>query len=374
MSGFAFIASWSAAARFLGIDEEEIMSRFTFIAAVVFAVPSLALGQDAVPFKLGTFEDGGGRYLGLVLDDVRVAHIAQASEALGGDVPTIPSDMTDLVVRYDELAPRLRAIAAAAASDPDAAYVRNVSDVTILPPMRPHIIYNAASNYPLHSAEMSGRPGEIVEGPIPDPIPGIWERSADDRRQNPYIFLKMANTIIADGEAIRVPPERTNVDWECELAVVIGKPASRVAVPDAADYIFGYTLENDVSDRGGRGDGRMGTDWFLQKNHDTFAPLGPFIVPKEFVPEPMNLRQTLTLSGNVMQDSNTGRMTHDIYDMLSYVSHIATMQPGDIYAMGSPSGVGTARETPIYMKPGDTAVCDIERIGTLTNPVVGSEG
>ena len=181
----------------------------------------------------------------------------------------------------------------------------------------------------------------------------------------------MANTIIADGESIRMPPSRPNLDWECELAVVVGKPASRVAVEDAEDYIFGYTLENDVSDRGGRGDGRMGTDWFLQKNHDTFAPLGPFIVPREFVPEPLNLRQTLTLSGTVMQDSNTGNMTHDIYDMLSYVSHIATMQPGDIYAMGSPSGVGTARETPIYMQPGDTAVCAIEGIGTLTNPVVG---
>ncbi len=350
------------------------MSRLPFLAAVLVAVPSLVLGQDVVPFKLGTFEDGGEQYLGLVLDDTRVAHIVQANEALGGERPAMPANMTDLIVRYDELAPRLRAIAAAEASDSDAAYVKDVSDVNVLPPMRPHIIYNAASNYPLHSAEMSGRPGEIVEGPIPDPIPGIWERTPNDRRQNPYIFLKMANTIIADGEAIRVPPERSNVDWECELAVVIGTPASRVAVADAEEYIFGYTLENDVSDRGGRGDGRMGTDWFLQKNHDTFAPLGPFIVPKEFVPEPMNLRQTLTLSGNVMQDSNTGRMTHDIYDLLSYVSHIATMQPGDIYAMGSPSGVGTARETPIYMQPGDTAVCEIESIGTLTNPVVGSEG
>ena len=94
-------------------------------------------------------------------------------------------------------------------------------------------------------------------------------------------------------------------------------------------------------------------------------------MPKEFVPEPMNLKQTLTLSGTVMQDSNTGNMTHDIYDMLSYVSHIITMQPGDVYALGSPSGVGTARETPIYMEAGDTAVCEIESIGVLTNPVVG---
>ncbi|MDE0003871.1 MAG: fumarylacetoacetate hydrolase family protein [Rhodospirillaceae bacterium] len=347
--------------------------RNTVIAALIAAMPALGLTQNAVPFKLGTFEDGGATWLGLVLDDSLVVNIAEANASLDGDRPDIPSEMTALIVAYDEVAPRLRAIAASAAADPDAAYISNRSDVRVRPPIRPHIIYNAASNYALHAAEMAGRPGEIIEGPTPDPIPGIWERTPDDRRQNPYIFLKMANTIIADGESIRMPPARPNLDWECELAVVIGRSASRVAVEDAEDYIFGYTLENDVSDRGGRGDGRMGTDWFLQKNHDTFAPLGPFIVPKEFVPEPLSLRQTLTLSGTVMQDSNTGNMTHDIYDLLSYVSHIATMQPGDIYAMGSPSGVGTARETPIYMKPGDTAVCEIESIGTLTNPVVGPD-
>lgn len=347
--------------------------RNSVFAALIAAMPTLALAQNAVPFKLGTFEDDGETWLGLVLDDSLVVNIAEANASLDGDRPDIPSEMTALIVAYDEVAPRLRAIAATAAADRGAAYVSDRSEVTVLPPVRPHIIYNAAANYALHAAEMAGRPGEIIEGPIPDPIPGIWERSPDDRRQNPYVFLKMANTIIADGEAIRMPPSRPNMDWECELAVVVGKPASRVAVEDAEDYIFGYTLENDVSDRGGRGDGRMGSDWFLQKNHDTFAPLGPFIVPKEFVPEPLNLRQTLTLSGTVMQDSNTGNMTHDIYDMLSYVSHIATMQPGDIYAMGSPSGVGTARETPIYMQPGDIAVCAIEGIGTLTNPVVGPD-
>ena len=86
----------------------------------------------------------------------------------------------------------------------------------------------------------------MARRPVPDPIPGIWERTQDDRRQNPYIFLKMASTVIADGEAIRIPPQRTNLDWECELAVVIAKPASRISVADAEDYIFGYTLENDV--------------------------------------------------------------------------------------------------------------------------------
>ena len=352
------------------------MQRLLALFALGLAVPSGLVAQEVVPFKLGTFADGGEDYLGLVLEDRLVVSIAEANQALDGARPTIPATMTELIVAYDGLRDRLHAIARAAASMPGAPYVKAVSDVTVRPPMRPHVIYNAASNYSLHAREMARRNDPNAEpdlAPPPDPIPGIWERTPDDRRQNPYMFLKLPNTVIADGEAIRIPPQRPNLDWECELAVVVSRPASRVTVEDAEDYIFGYTLENDVSDRGGRGDGRMGTDWFLQKNHDTFAPFGPYIVPKEFVPDPMNLTQTLTLSGTVMQDSNTGNMTHDIYEMLSYVSHIITMRPGDVYALGSPSGVGTARETPIYMKDGDVAVCEIESIGTLSNPVVGSQ-
>jgi 2-keto-4-pentenoate hydratase/2-oxohepta-3-ene-1,7-dioic acid hydratase in catechol pathway len=349
------------------------MKRLTLALGLSLLLPSALLAQQQ-SFKLGTFTDGGVPYLGLVLDDTRVVNIAQANNALPGVKPSIPRSMTDLIVRYEELRPRLYAIAeAAAASAAQAAYVKDVGAVKILPPLTPNIIYNAASNYSLHAAEMARRGGATPpadQTPVPEPIPGIWEREAGDTRQNPYIFLKQASTVIADGEAIRVPPQREELDWECELAAVIGVPASRVPAAQANDYIFGYTLENDVSDRGGRADRRMGTDWFLQKNHDTFAPLGPFIVPKEFVPDPHNLKQTLTLSGQLMQDSNTGHMTHNSFEMLAYISNIVTLQPGDVFAMGSPSGVGTARETPVYMKHGDTAVCSIEGIGTLTNPVV----
>ncbi|MFP6830173.1 MAG: fumarylacetoacetate hydrolase family protein [Gammaproteobacteria bacterium] len=357
------------------------MKRAYFLLAFTLAVPSYLVAQGDPPFKLGRFADGDHRYVGLVLDDSVVVDIARANNALAGEKPAIPATMRGLIGRYDELRPRLGEIAAAAAeTGTQAAYAKDVSDVTILPPIVPNIIYNAASNYSLHAAEMARRSARAAGGevaplpPAPDPIPGIWERSEDDIRQNPYIFLKSASTVIATGEAIRIPPQRTSLDWECELSAVIGRAASRVSPEDASDYIFGYTLENDVSDRGGRGDGRMGTDWFLQKNHDTFAPFGPFIVPKEFVPDPHALKQTLTLSGTVMQDSNTGNMTHNTFDMLSYISHILTLRPGDALAMGSPSGVGTAREIPIYMQAGDTAVCMIESIGTLTNPVVGPEG
>ncbi len=354
------------------------MKRVCIALALTVTLPSYLAAQDATPFKLGTFQDDDHVYVGLVLDDRLVVDISQANDTLDGARLSMPGDMRGVIERYDELRPRLGAIAdAAAASGVQAPYVMALGSVKTLPPITPNIIYNAASNYSLHAAEMARRAAggaEPAAVPAPDPIPGIWERTPGDTRQNPYIFLKAASTVIADGETIRIPPQRSNLDWECELAIVIGKPASRVSPADAIDYIFGYTLENDVSDRGGRADGRMGTDWFLQKNHDTFAPLGPFIVPKEFVEDPHALKQTLMLSGILMQDSNTGNMTHNVYEMLSYISNILTLTPGDIYAMGSPSGVGTARETPIYMKAGDTAVCTIESIGTLTNPVAELEG
>ncbi|HSG64188.1 MAG TPA: fumarylacetoacetate hydrolase family protein, partial [Gammaproteobacteria bacterium] len=241
------------------------MKRLMTVLASTLLIPQALLAQQQ-SFKLGTFEDAGATYLGLVLDDARVVDIARANNALPGVKPAIPRDMIELIERYETLRPRLYAIAEAAASSAaQAPYVKDLQAVKILPPLRPNISYNAAANYSEHAAEMARRGGAdpaATQTPPPNPIPGIWERDPGDTRQNPYIFLKAASTMIADGEAIRIPPQREQVDWECELAAVIARPASRVSPADAPDYIFGYTLHNDVSDRGGRGDGRMGSDWF----------------------------------------------------------------------------------------------------------------
>jgi 2,4-diketo-3-deoxy-L-fuconate hydrolase len=231
---------------------------------------------------------------------------------------------------------------------------------------------NAAVKYTEHEQEMA-RGAAAAPVKVPPPIPGIWERKPGDTRQNPYLFPKLPAALTSDGEPIRLPVGRTQIDWECELAVVIARTADHISPEQAKDYIAGYTLQNDVSDRGGRTDGRHGSDWLIGKSHPTFAPLGPFIVPKEFVPDPQKLAIKFTLSGKVMQDSNTERMTHTVFEMVSYASHILTLEPGDIIATGSPAGVGTARATPIYMKDGDISVCTIERIGTLTNPVAAAK-
>ena len=242
--------------------------------------------------------------------------------------------------------------------------------------MYPTTMLNVAVNYRAHAAEMAGgaaQAGGLAQGdalPGTTSAPGIWERKPDDKRWNPYMFMKSPSIVIASGEAIRLPVGRERIDWECELGVVFGRTADHVPAERAGDYIFGYTLENDVSDRGGRGDTRHGSDWVLQKNHDTFAPMGPFIVPKEFVPNPQNLQVTFTLNGQVMQDANTSLMIHSVYELVSYGSHILPLRPGDVLATGSPAGVGSARKPPIFFKAGDVSVCTYAGIGTLTNPIV----
>lgn len=343
-------------------------------AGLAACISSAQQSAQPQPFKLGTFSERGETFLGLVLEDRLVVHVAEASAALepeaGGSRPVLPDTMKELIARYDEPAvkQRLYAISRAAADalGTSPAYVRELSAVKTQPPVMPQTILNAAVNYTEHREEI-GQQAEVQS----HTTPGLWERNPDDPRWNPYLFLKPPAAVIADGEGIRVPTGRDRIGWECELAVVVGKRASHVPIESANDYIFGYTLENDVSDRGGRGDQRHGTDWLVGKGHDTFAPLGPFIVPKEFVKDPQNLAIKFTLSGQMMQDSNTERMTHNVYELLHFASNILTLQPGDIIATGSPAGAGGPGG--VFMQPGDLAVCWVESIGALTNPVVSSD-
>jgi 2-keto-4-pentenoate hydratase/2-oxohepta-3-ene-1,7-dioic acid hydratase in catechol pathway len=188
------------------------------------------------------------------------------------------------------------------------------------------------------------------------------------------MFLKSAGAIVAEGENVKLPPSRTQIEWECELGVVIGKPASHVREADALDYVFGYTLENDMSDRGGRGDTRFsGSDWLITKNHDTFAPLGPFITPKEFVKDVGNLGMTFVLNGETLQTGTTAQMIHSVPEQIVYASNIISLRPGDVIATGTPPGVGSARNPPILLKAGDKMDCSYDGVGTLSNPVVAPQ-
>lgn len=342
-----------------------------------------AAAQAAKPFKLGTFSKAGKEFVGIVLDDAKVVEIGPALAALekkdASKKAKAPADMKDLITRYDsELKDRIHAIVADAALSSAPAYVYAVKDVKTLPPVRPSMILNAGGNYMEHSQGIadqqarSGAPQPAASPVIARTAPGIWTRKPDDpRKENPYLFFKSPTIVIANGEQIKVPKERDRIDFECEFGIVIGKTAKRVPADRAADAIFGYTIEIDVSDRGGRGDRKMGgSDWLVGKNHDTFAPLGPWITPKEFMKDPTNVRHKFTLNDTVMQDSNTSRMTHNVYELIEYASNILTLSPGDVIAGGSPAGTNIERAEPRWMRAGDTATCMIEGIGALTHPVV----
>jgi 2-keto-4-pentenoate hydratase/2-oxohepta-3-ene-1,7-dioic acid hydratase in catechol pathway len=365
---------------------------FGFAAAATFAGALATAQAPQTPFKLGTFERQGRPFVGIVLRDSVVVDFAAAHAAIRTPASTIaaPTDMKDLIARYDtgvrgRIVEIVRAVETAGAARP--AYVFERTALKTLPPiMYPTTMLNVAVNYREHDLEMAvmrnadpalkgtfnAKPtlGAAPEGT--QSAPGYWTRASSDNRWNPYMFMKAPAAVVADGDSIRLPPQRTRVDWECEMGVVIGRQASRVSVADAASHIFGYTIENDVSDRGGRGDARYGSDWVIAKNHDTFAPMGPWITPKEFIVDPQNLRVTFTLNGQLLQDGNTSLMIHNVFEQVSYASNIITLRVGDVIATGTPAGVGSARMPPIFYKPGDTGTCMYEGIGTLTNAVVGS--
>jgi len=353
------------------------------LAGGLAALFSLAVtAQPATPFKLGTFERQGRTFVGVVLGEAVVIDLAAAHAAITNPASSIaaPADMKDLIARYDNgLRARIAEIVrAVGATRP--AYVYAVSALKILPPIvYPTTMLNVAVNYREHDIEMARvRQGDTTQaaptaGAAPAgtvSAPGIWERAQGDTRWNPFMFIKAPAAIVAQGESVRLPVGRTQVEWECELGVVIGKPAARVSQAQAMDYVFGYTLENDMSDRGGRGDSRFGSDWLIAKNHDTFAPLGPFITPKEFIADVGKTGMKFVLNGQLLQEGTTAQMIHTVPEQIVYASNILTLRPGDVIATGTPPGVGSARNPPILLKAGDRMECSYDGVGTLTNPVV----
>ncbi|WP_028392486.1 fumarylacetoacetate hydrolase family protein [Bacillus cihuensis] len=183
---------------------------------------------------------------------------------------------------------------------------------------------------------------------------------------SPVIFSKYANAIIGEKEAIEIPVNSEQVDFEAELVVVIGKEAKRITEEEAAEYIFGYTIMNDVSARDHQfSDGQ----WTRGKSADTFAPIGPAIVTKGQVVDPHNLDISLKLNGEVMQQSNTKNLIFRIPYIVSYLSQSMTLKPGDLIATGTPPGVGMGREPKVWLKDGDRVSITIENIGTLNNSV-----
>ena len=184
--------------------------------------------------------------------------------------------------------------------------------------------------------------------------------------EKPLLFAKWPNTLIASGEAIRIPPISAKVDYEAELGVVIGRQARRVEIDDALEFVKGYLVANDVSGRDLQfSDGQ----WVRGKSLDTFLPVGD-VVPASSVPDVQALPIRAILNGTVMQDSNTSNMIFGVAEIISFVSQAITLEAGDLIITGTPAGVGAFRDPPVWMKPGDEITIEIDGVGAVTNPVV----
>lgn len=253
--------------------------------------------------------------------------------------PSLPASIREAIEHWDSLAPRIAEICKSAPTIN--------SPVELLSPIdRPSKILCIGLNYRDHAIE--------TNAPIPD---------------EPIVFNKSINTLSGPTSPIVIPPISHEVDFEAELVVVVGKQLSRATESQASDAIFGYTAGNDVSARDWQ-KGKPGKQWFLGKSFDTFAPLGPAIALKSEIPNPSNLRIVSRLNGVTMQNSSTSELIFQPAMLLSYLSQVVTLEPGDLLFTGTPAGVGVARSPQVFLKPGDRIEVEIESIGILSNPCI----
>lgn len=287
---------------------------------------------------LVTFSDSAGPRPG-VLRDGGVVDLATVS-------PSAPSDLLALVAAGPEVVAGLAARLDAATG----LRVLPLDTVTLHAPFRPGKIIGVGLNYVEHVEESS--------------------RTLDtdkDLPSRPVLFSKPGTAVVGPGEPIRHDGDLTQqLDWECELAVVIGRTARRVSEAEALDHVFGYSIVNDISAR----DQRRSGQWFFSKGQDSYAPFGPAIRTADEVPDPQTLDLGLKVNGEVKQKGNTANMLFKVATLIADISSGVTLEPGDVIATGSPQGVGAAQNPPQFLQPGDVVEATIEGIGTLRNPVV----
>jgi len=218
----------------------------------------------------------------------------------------------------------------------------------LLAPIQPTCIIAIGLNYRKHAEETGAKIPEF-----------------------PVVFFKNPASVQNPGDPIVLPRHQRSdkVDYECELAFVIGKTCKNVKAADAFDYVLGYTVGNDVSARDWQKEWG-GRQWCKGKSFDTFCPLGPCIVTPDELPDPRTLGLRTVLNGETMQESNTADMIFGVAELVEFLSGSTTLLPGTVVMTGTPSGVGMARTPPVYLQPGDEVTVEIEGIGALTNPVV----
>ncbi|MCW5880005.1 MAG: fumarylacetoacetate hydrolase family protein [Anaerolineae bacterium] len=235
--------------------------------------------------------------------------------------------------------------------------------------------------YSLSQARLAApipRPGKLLAlaGNFQDHIVEGGGQRVDKTSITPRVFMKPSTTIVGPGDPIRLPRVSDTVDYELEMAIVIGKLARHVAVHQALDYVAGYVIVNDISSRslniGTHREARPMDDffdWLNGKWQDSFAPMGPYILTADQVADPDDLWMKLWVNGELRQNSNTRHMIFNTAELVSFASDLMTLEPGDVIATGTPSGVGATTST--YLKAGDVVRCEVQGLGVLENPVVG---
>jgi 2-keto-4-pentenoate hydratase/2-oxohepta-3-ene-1,7-dioic acid hydratase in catechol pathway len=320
------------------------------------------------PFALGSFEQRGRRFPGVVVDE-RVLDVT----TLLPSVRTTGDLLLDWDAQLDQLARELDDLGdgVTAASTP-------VSQLRVLPPVQPvGQIFAAGANYRQHVLEITVAHGLGRPGASDDELREQAAREMDERAAHgdPYVWLGLPSAVSGAYDDVLLPDVGTDVDWEVELGAVIGRRAHRVAPGAAAEHIAGYTICNDITARSlvGRRDMPMlGTDWLRSKNQPTFFPTGPYLVPARFVPDPAALEIELRLNGETMQHATTGDLLFGIDELIAYTSSIVALEPGDMLITGSPAGNGSHWKR--FLRDGDVMEARISGLGEQRTVVRGPSG
>lgn len=315
--------------------------------------------KGLVSFRLLSYAaaDGSAR-AGLLVDD-QVYDLVSTMKGAGHKLDLQTDSIIAVLHCWDRVRPQIDQIVSAiqAHRGDFGKMCRPLAEVKLLAPiLYPGVLYCAGANYHDHLLEMTGK-------------------SVDKGDRQPFFFLKtVAGTIIGPGETIRLPSYSSKVDWEAEIALVIGRGGKDVQADRAMDHVAGLTILNDLSARDltKRDDVPFVFDWIGQKCFDTAAPMGPWITPVDAIPDPNDMAIRLWVNGDLKQDSNSGRQIFPFNEQIAYLSRHVTLNPGDVIATGTPAGVGMARGE--FLKPGDRIRIEVEGLGVLVNPVAAHEG
>jgi len=323
-------------------------------------------------FQLGSFSVAGGPPFPAMVVGNRVyafQGLRTLERKLGLLVHPVTS-MLDLLGRWQENLPALRALAQALTSNPLATGVP-IETLRTHPPVVPRQIFQAGANYHKHVVDL------IVDGALArDPSIDVERVRADASAMmrkraiqgRPFIFMGLASSLTGPCDPIVIPYDVRQADWELELAAVIGIPARRVRREKALDHVAGYVIANDITarERVARPDApQMGMDWMASKGAPTFLPVGPLLTPAEFIADPQDLRITLRLNGELMQDESTADMIFSLARIIEFISESVQLLPGDLILTGSPSGNGTHHNR--FLQPGDVLEGEVTGLGRIRN-------